>query len=99
MREHSEVGTTACSDYEELLRICKSALLAWSARREEIMRFGPRGRKATDALQKLQAEYARSYSRLERHVKNCTVCRLTSELGRVSKGGPVTFSARKEISA
>ncbi|HUL34795.1 MAG TPA: hypothetical protein VL128_12990 [Candidatus Eisenbacteria bacterium] len=99
MREKSEIGTAACSDYEDLLRICKSALLAWSVRREEIVRFGQRARSATDALQKLQADYARAYSRLERHVKSCTVCRFTNQVGGASKSGAISISTRKEMSA
>jgi hypothetical protein len=99
MSEKIALETAACSDYQELLKMCKSALIAWSTRREELSRFGPRGKSTGDALQKLQAEYARAYNRLERHAKICAVCRFTTELGKSDRSSSVSNSTRKEVSA
>ena len=64
MNERVVFRTAACSDYERLLEECQIALVAWKARREQIATFGPQGKSAGDALQRLQAEYARAYNRL-----------------------------------
>ena len=82
MNETLHFRTAICSDYESLLKECQRAMHAWKERREEIARTGLRGKQAGDELQKLQAEYARAYNRLERHAKSCAVCRFTSELGK-----------------
>lgn len=99
MSESLEIRTAACSDYERLLEECKTALMAWKVRREQMSRFGPLGKNAGDALQRLQAEYARAYNRLERHAKECSMCRFRAELGKKDRATPVGISPRREASA
>ncbi len=98
MSESLAFRTAACSDYERLLEECKSALMAWKTSREEFLHFGSRSRSAGDALQRLQAEYARAYNRLERHAKNCQACKFREEAGS-NRPAPVGVDSRKELSA
>jgi len=77
MNQDLHMRTAACSEYQRLLRICQGALVAWKERREEIVRLGLEGKTTGDELRRLQAEYARSYNRLERHPDSCEVCRFT----------------------
>ncbi len=97
MSEEMGMRTAACSDYERLLEECKDALFAWKMRREEICRNGPRGKLTGDELQRLQAEYARAYSRLERHVKNCDACRFTRQPEETTSNATIRVTARKEL--
>jgi len=97
MSETLRFRTAVCSDYEDLLKECQRALHAWKDRREEIARVGLRGKRAGDELQKLQAEYARAYNRLERHAQTCSVCRFTAELGKSEQAEPICISSRKEL--
>jgi len=99
MNEALRFRTAVCSDYENLLKECQRALQAWKERREEIARIGLRGKRAGDELQKLQADYARAYNRLERHPKCCAVCRFSSELGKSEQTELVCISSRKETPA
>ena len=96
MNEDIRFRTAICSDYEELLIECQRALYAWKERREEIVRFGRPGRRAGDELQRLQADYARAYNRLERHAKSCEICQFTAELAKSERQSPVYVSAGKE---
>jgi len=99
MSETSTIRTASCSGYERLLEECKSALLAWKTKREEFIRCGPRSRGAGDELQRLQAEYARAYNRLERHAKNCQLCHFHTETEKEDQRGPVIVATRKQLSA
>ena len=99
MNERFAFRTAACSDYEKLLEECQSALVAWKARREQVATFGPQGKSAGDALQRLQAEYARAYNRLERHAKNCRVCHFREELGKKNGHNSEDVESRRELSA
>jgi len=98
MNETLRFRTAVCSDYETLLKECQHALRAWKDRREEIVRRGLRGKRAGDELQKLQADYARAYNRLERHSRACPVCRFMTELGKSEQTAPICISSGKEIS-
>lgn len=100
MDETFVIRTAACSDYGRLLEECQNALVAWKDKREEFFRFGPQGRSTGDALQRLQAEYARAYNRLERHAKNCQVCQFREEVGRQNQGNSEqAVEPQKEFSA
>ena len=99
MNEDVRFRTAICSNYEKLLIECQEALYAWKDRREEIVRFGAWGKKAGDELQRLQADYARAYNRLERHTKNCEVCTFTAELAKAEKESPICITAGKEYLA
>jgi hypothetical protein len=74
--------TADCTEYERLLCACVQSLDSWSNRREEIANFGLGGKEAADELLRLQADYAKAYSRLEKHKDNCELCRFVSKIGR-----------------
>jgi len=82
MNQDLEMRTAGCPDYQRLLRECQSALIAWKNRSEEITYYGLQGKAAGDGLQRLQAEYARAYNRLERHSDSCRACHFQTDLAR-----------------
>src|SRR5260370_38172149 len=69
-----------CTEYERLLMLCQQSLESWRNQREEFIRFGLRGKKVTDELLRMQAHYARAYSRLLFHEVNSGICRVVSTL-------------------
>ena len=73
--------TAVCTEYESLLIACQKALETWRKRREEITRLRSSKREATDELLRVQADYAKAYSRLEEHQDKCELCRFVSEIG------------------
>jgi len=73
--------TAVCTEYESLLIACQKALETWRKRREEITRLRSSKREATDELLRVQADYAKAYSRLEEHQAKCELCRFVSEIG------------------
>jgi hypothetical protein len=99
MNEELVVHTAACSDYQRLLEECQSALVAWKKRSEDIMEMGLQGKDAGNGLQRLQAEYARTYNRLERHANSCAACRFRSTLGKEERAELLSSFTRKEFSA
>lgn len=98
MSQEFYICTAACSNYQRLLEECQSALAAWRERSEEITRLGLQGKDAGNGLQRLQAEYARTYNRLERHAITCDVCRFRSELEKGHRPNLLSSSFRKESS-
>lgn len=72
--------TAFCSSYERLLCACVQSLEAWRNRREEIANSGLRSKEAGDELMRLQADYAKAYSRLEKHKDNCELCHFVSKI-------------------
>jgi hypothetical protein len=73
--------TAICTDYEKLLFACHKALGSWQAAREEVATNGFSGKKKSDELLRLQADYARAYARLESHEDKCELCRFVSKIG------------------
>jgi hypothetical protein len=73
--------TAICTDYENLLFACHKAQESWRAEREEVARNGFPSKKKSDELLRLQADYARAYSRLESHEDRCELCRFVSKIG------------------
>jgi predicted secreted protein len=74
--------TAVCTDYETLLLACQKALEAWRKRREEITGLESSSKEKADELLRLQADYAKGYSRLKKHQDTCELCRFVSEIGR-----------------
>lgn len=72
--------TAFCSTYERLLCACAQSLDAWRDLREEIASSCLRSEEAGDDLIRLQADYAKAYSRLEKHKDNCELCRFVSKI-------------------
>jgi hypothetical protein len=81
MKLERSFKTAICTDYENLLFACQRALESWRARREAATTNGFASKKTADDLLRLQADYARAYSRLESHEEKCELCRFVSKIG------------------
>jgi hypothetical protein len=79
-QEHS-FKTAACSDYERLLATSQKALENWRVRREQVAISGLTGRQVAAELLSLQADFAKAYSRLEKHEGQCEICAFVSKIG------------------
>lgn len=99
MSEELNFCNAICPDYETLLKQSQQALVTWRERSEEVSRFGLQGKKIGGELQKLQAEYARAYSRLERHGKTCVLCQFTFGVAESAPPNSVFIFPRKELPA
>ncbi len=93
MNNQLSVETAVCTEHHVLLAECQRALEIWNERRAEFCQFRFIGREAGDELLRLQAKYARAYTVLQNHERNCSLRRLTSRLeGRDSENGSDTQS-------
>jgi hypothetical protein len=99
MMDELAVDAAICSDYEALLKESQRALVTWRERSEEVLRFGLQGKNIGDELQKLQADYATAYHRLEQHGKTCILCQFTFGLMESETPGAVFISPRRELPA
>jgi hypothetical protein len=72
--------TAVCTEYETLLIFSQKALENWRNRREEFTRLGLRDKKVADELLRLQADYAKAYSRLMLHEDDCEICGFFSKI-------------------
>jgi hypothetical protein len=97
--EELTIDSAICSDYENLLKDSQRALVNWRERCEEVSRFGLHGKSIGDELQKLQADYATAYHRLEQHGKTCILCQFTIGLTETEPLTPVFISPRRELPA
>jgi hypothetical protein len=93
------IDSAICSDYEGLLKESQRALVNWRERSEEVSRFGLQGKSIGDELQKLQADYATAYHRLEQHGKSCILCQFTIGLTEHEAPSSVFISPRRELPA
>ena len=88
--------TAFCSTYERLLCACAQSLDMWRDLREEIASSGSESKEEGDELIRLQANYARAYSRLEKHRSTCELCRFVSKIsGRAEASLSVAVMDRK----
>src|SRR5258708_30073992 len=93
MSMHLSVNTTVCSEYQRLLEESQRALEIWNEHRSEFCQFRFIAREAGDELLRLQAKYARAYTVLQNHERNCSLCQLASRMeGRDSENGSDTLS-------
>ena len=99
MNQDLQMRTAGCPDYQRLLQECQSALVAWKNRSEEITLFGLQGKTAGDGLQRLQAEYARAYNRLERHAVSCRECSFPEDFERRRRINLENSAQGKELPA
>jgi hypothetical protein len=74
--------TAACSEYEQLLKQCQQALLLLHERREQVRQDRLTGVEVGRELLTLQARYAKAYSALLKHSKNCDRCQFGSKLSK-----------------
>jgi hypothetical protein len=80
MKAGTYYKTAVCTEYERVLIFSQKALESWRNRREEFTRFGLRDKKAADELLRLQADYAKAYSRLVLHEGDCEICGFFSKI-------------------
>jgi hypothetical protein len=73
--------TAVCTEYAQLLHECQRVLERWRRRRDQVAEAHLTGKRIGDELQRLQANYAKAYSRLDRHHKECEHCRFVSKIG------------------
>jgi hypothetical protein len=97
--EELALDAAICLDYEKLLKDSQRALVNWRERCEEVSRFGLKGKSIGDEVQKLQADYATAYHRLEQHGKTCILCQFTIGLTETESPTPVFISPRRELPA
>ena len=88
--------TAFCSTYERLLCACAQSLDVWRDLREEIASSSLTSKEEGDELIRLQADYARAYSRLEKHRDSCELCRFVSKIsGRTEASLSVAVMDKK----
>lgn len=87
MNSELPFNTAVCSDYERLLVKCQAAFQNWSEHRQEICDTHLSGKVVGNELLRLQADYAKAYSVLDRHIHDCVLCQLVSKLGRHESNG------------
>ena len=93
MSKQLSVNTSVSSRYQRLLEESQSSLEIWNEHRAEFCQFRFIGREAGDELLRLQAKYARAYTVLQNHERNCSLCQLVSRIeGRDSENSSDTFS-------
>lgn len=69
-----------CPEYQKLLNKCQEALTSWQQRAALITRNSQVGNKATVELRRLQSNYKRAYSLLDRHEHACPNCQYVSKI-------------------
>jgi hypothetical protein len=80
MRKQLSVNTSVCSEYQRLLEESQRALEIWNEHRAEFCQFHFIEREAGDELLRLQAKYARAYTMLQNHERNCPLCQFVSRI-------------------
>jgi hypothetical protein len=69
-----------CTAYERLLEECDNALTAWNEQGAAVCESRVSGRKIGDELLRLQAKYAKAYTVLQNHTKDCPQCEMLSRV-------------------
>ena len=70
----NSAALAVCSQYESLLEESEAALEAWDERREQIAQSHLSGKEVGDEMLSLQADYAKAYTALRKHVSKCAIC-------------------------
>ncbi|HWY07829.1 MAG TPA: hypothetical protein VNY24_13290 [Candidatus Acidoferrales bacterium] len=91
--------TAFCTEYERLLCVCVQSLDTWKNCREEIANSALRRWEAGDELTRSQADYAKAYSRLEKHMDNCELCHFVSKINGRNNASLSTAVMDKKHSA
>jgi hypothetical protein len=93
MNNQLSINTTICSEYQKLLEESQIALEVWNDHRDEVCNSRLVGREAGDELLRLQANFARAYAVLHRHLLDCPLCQWVSTMeGRRSENGRDSLS-------
>lgn len=77
------VEAAICEEYEKFLEECNSALKIWNEQRAAVCESRASGKKAGDDLLRLQANYAKAYTLLQRHAKDCLQCQMVSRIAEL----------------
>ena len=73
-------GAINCSEYQKLLEESAGARGTWSKLQAEMSCTPLVPKERVDQLLRLQAKYAKAYSRLQKHVYTCDRCRSVSKI-------------------
>jgi hypothetical protein len=93
MSKQQFVKIAICNKYQTLLEECERALGIWNEHRAEISQARLVGKEAGDELLRLQAKYARAYTVLQNHARNCSLCQLVARIeGRDSENSSEALS-------
>ena len=93
MNNQLSVEIAVCIEHQRLLAECQRALEIWNEHRAEFCQFRFIGREAGDELLRLQAKYARAYTVLQNHERNCSLRQLVSGIeGSDSENSSDTLS-------
>ena len=93
MNNQFSVETAVCTEHQRLLGECQRALEICNEHRAEFSQFRFIEREAGDELLRLQAKYARAFTVLQNHERNCLLCQLASRIeGRDSENSSATLS-------
>jgi len=99
MSKQLSVNTPVCSEHQRLLEESENALEIWNEHRTEFCQFRFISREAGDELLRLQAQYARAYTVLHNHERNCSLCQRAARIeGRDSKNSSDTLSGNEMCS-
>jgi hypothetical protein len=80
MTKQLSTTTMVCNEYQQLLEQSKRTRDIWDECREEICRSRLVAREIGDELLRLQANYARAYTLLRKHVNTCRRCEPVSKI-------------------
>jgi hypothetical protein len=80
MNKQFSVETVACTEQRRLFEESQQALEMWNDRRAEFCQSHLSGKEAGDELLRLQAKYARAYTVLRNHARNCSLCQWASRI-------------------
>jgi hypothetical protein len=78
MSKQLSVKTAVCREYQRLHEESQRALEIWNEHRADVCQCRFRGGEAGDELLRLQAKYARAYTVLQHHERNCSLCQRVS---------------------
>jgi hypothetical protein len=93
MSKQLSINTSICSEYLRLLEESQKALEIWNEHRAEFCQFRFISREAGDELLRLQAKCVQTYTLLQNHERNCSLCQFVSRIeGRDSETSSDTLS-------
>ena len=97
MKNELSYRTAICTDYELLLKECQAALEIWQQRRDEVCQSHSSGKKVGAELLRLQADFAKRYAVLRRHVDECDLCQFVSKVGGHDSFGNLLSSPHSRL--
>ena len=78
------IQAAVCATFEGLLAECERAREDWNEQRVAILQLGLRGKEMDDELRCLQARFAKSYSLVRNHLRDCEFCKSSRRAGEPS---------------